>query len=86
MRFNEFLIEEIRNLANWSSFVGQTDDHMSLLTVRETLDFAWRCRKEARHSDKAVHTKNIELYGEQVLMKRSQYISLVISSLFLGGK
>lgn len=77
VRYNDKLIQDVKNLANWSSFVGQTDEHMSLLTVRETLDFAWRCRKEAQHNNTEVHSRYVEQYGEQVSWFLLSFIDVI---------
>jgi len=63
VRYNSFLVEKLKNIANWSAFVAQTDEHLPLFSVRETLDFAWKCRKKARHESPLVFDALVERYG-----------------------
>eukprot|EP00516_Mucochytrium_quahogii_P004535 CAMPEP_0203759468 /NCGR_PEP_ID=MMETSP0098-20131031/12510_1 /ASSEMBLY_ACC=CAM_ASM_000208 /TAXON_ID=96639 /ORGANISM=" , Strain NY0313808BC1" /LENGTH=1654 /DNA_ID=CAMNT_0050652455 /DNA_START=147 /DNA_END=5108 /DNA_ORIENTATION=+ len=53
LKYNERQVGMLRNLAAWVSYVGQSDEHQSLLTVRETFEFAFKCRKEPFFKDKA---------------------------------
>jgi len=46
LEYNGFDVSTLQNLAAWVSYVHQTDEHQPLLTVRETLEFAWKCRRE----------------------------------------
>ena len=46
IQYNGYDAASLKNLASWVSYVHQTDEHLSLLTTRETLEFAWRCRRE----------------------------------------
>ncbi|KAH9259193.1 hypothetical protein BASA81_002813 [Batrachochytrium salamandrivorans] len=48
LQYNGRPVDELHNLANWSAYVSQSDDHMPLLTVRETITHAFKCRKEIR--------------------------------------
>jgi ABC-type multidrug transport system ATPase subunit len=54
VRYNWFLVEQLKRLSNWATYVSQSDVHLPLLTVRETLTHAWRCRKSARNKDPRV--------------------------------
>jgi len=51
IRYNERDIHELKNRAAWVSYVGQDDEHQALLTVRETLNFAFKCRKASFYED-----------------------------------
>lgn len=48
LQYNGRPVDELHNLANWSAYVSQNDEHMPLLTVRETITHAFKCRKEIR--------------------------------------
>ncbi|KAH9254741.1 hypothetical protein BASA81_007292 [Batrachochytrium salamandrivorans] len=51
LKFNGYDVSELKNLANWTSYVRQSDEHQALLTTRETLQFGFDCRKAARYTD-----------------------------------
>ena len=51
LMYNGREVKNLKNLAAWVSYVRQTDEHQSILTTRETLEFAFRCRREARFKD-----------------------------------
>lgn len=51
LAYNGRSVASLKNLPNWVAYASQNDEHMPLLTVRETLDHAFKCRKEIRYSD-----------------------------------
>lgn len=51
IKYNQRDVKDLNNLAAWVSYTGQDDEHQPLLTVRETMQFAFRCNKEAYYED-----------------------------------
>ena len=78
LRYNERLVKELGNLAAWVSYVSQSDEHQALLTVRETLQFAFKCRKKSFFQDKAMLDKIRYSSGEAAVNRVKALMDLEV--------
>jgi ABC-type multidrug transport system ATPase subunit len=64
IKYNGKDLAQLSNLAAWAAYVGQSDEHQRLMTVRETLQFAWQCRREALFHDSQAMKDLRDRFGE----------------------
>ncbi|KAL3616200.1 ABC transporter G member 31 [Castilleja foliolosa] len=76
--FNEFFVQRV------SAYIGQTDNHIAELTVRETLDFAARCQGSCEGF--SVYMKDLtRLEAERNIRPRPE-IDAYMKASSVGGK
>jgi ABC-type multidrug transport system ATPase subunit len=89
LRYNKFQVKDLRNLAGWVSYVRQSDEHQPLLTTRETLEFAFTCRKLPRYNDpetiERVRRASGEAAASHLLALKDIEVDISLAILGLSG-
>eukprot|EP00516_Mucochytrium_quahogii_P004851 CAMPEP_0203749368 /NCGR_PEP_ID=MMETSP0098-20131031/3962_1 /ASSEMBLY_ACC=CAM_ASM_000208 /TAXON_ID=96639 /ORGANISM=" , Strain NY0313808BC1" /LENGTH=1521 /DNA_ID=CAMNT_0050638417 /DNA_START=894 /DNA_END=5459 /DNA_ORIENTATION=+ len=85
--YNGFMVQALKHLSNWVSYVPQDDHHYTLLTTSETLDFAWECRSLPILKSTYYHEQLVRRIGasatEKVIALEQATVELVLSVLGL---
>jgi ABC-type multidrug transport system ATPase subunit len=76
LTYNGRPVHSLKNLPNWVSYVSQHDEHIDILTVKETMQHAFNCRKDIRFKDPALMKHLQSRFGEQFVEKLQLFGSL----------